>query len=173
MLVEGLVPSGSFLEYAFLKWVLGPIATPGLLPHIVPQAPVDTGTHVYRVDYGFVGSTFRLAIELDGFEFHGTRSAFTYDRLRQNDLTAAGWRILRFSYDAIRLDTARCVEKLRAILALDPIMGAALAQGCVVEPPEMPVGHLHAVDPSPAGPVADKPFDRLRAALDLTPLRRC
>ena len=62
-------------------------------------------------------------IELDGFAYHGSRQAFTYDRLRQNDLIATGRSIVRFSYDSIRTDTARCVDQLQAVLRLDPLPG--------------------------------------------------
>src|SRR5690349_5107904 len=47
--------------------------------------------------------TAGIAVELDGFAYLSDRDAFTYDRLRQNDLQLLDWRILRFSYDAIRL----------------------------------------------------------------------
>lgn len=40
----------------------------------------------------------RVAIELDGWETHGLRSAFDTDRLRGNDLVLAGWHLLRFTW---------------------------------------------------------------------------
>ena len=39
-----------------------------------------------------------LAIELDGWEEHGLRSAFDADRVRGNELVLAGWRLLRFTW---------------------------------------------------------------------------
>ena len=38
-----------------------------------------------------------LAMELDGFEYHRTRSAFDDDRARGNLIVAAGWTLLRFT----------------------------------------------------------------------------
>src|SRR5437660_11663011 len=102
--------SESFLEYAFLRWVLTPEAAPEIASSVTPQKEVLFRGHVYRIDYALTGGQLCIAIELDGFEFHGNRHAFSYDRLRQNDLHAAGWTVLRFSYDSIRLDTARCVS---------------------------------------------------------------
>lgn len=37
-----LIPSSSFLEYAFLRWVLAPAATPEIVAYTVHQAPVET-----------------------------------------------------------------------------------------------------------------------------------
>jgi len=78
--------SDSFLEYAFLRWVLTPAVGPGFAGHVQPQAGVEVDGHNYRIDYEVRGSQRTLAVELDGFEFHSDRDAFSYDRLRQNDL---------------------------------------------------------------------------------------
>src|SRR4051794_30262182 len=102
-LVQSL-QADSFLEYAFLRWVLTPAARPAISAHVAPQHEVEVAEHTYRLDYAIIGQQRRIAVELDGFEYHGHRQAFTYDRLRQNDLQAAGWMIARFSYDSIRLD---------------------------------------------------------------------
>ncbi|HKZ00902.1 MAG TPA: DUF559 domain-containing protein [Pyrinomonadaceae bacterium] len=112
--------SESFLEYAFLRRVLSPAVAPEILTRVIPQKEVLFDGRTYRIDYALTGGQLHIAIELDGFEFHGNRQAFTYDRLRQNDLHAAGWTVLRFSYDSIRLDAGRCVSQLQAVLALDP-----------------------------------------------------
>lgn len=49
----------------------------------------------YRIDLAF--PIERLAVEIDGWQHHGkTLGAFRNDRVRQNALTIAGWRILRF-----------------------------------------------------------------------------
>lgn len=39
-----------------------------------------------------------VAIELDGYEHHRTRTAFDHDRARANDLTLLGWRVYRFTW---------------------------------------------------------------------------
>src|SRR5918997_1842644 len=117
-----VLPSESFLEYAFLRWVLAPAVESEIIDLVTPQQEVMSGGHAYRIDYALRGERLLVAIELDGFEFHGSRHAFTYDRLRQNDLHAAGWTALRFSYDSIRHDVGRCVSQLQALLALDPLL---------------------------------------------------
>jgi len=84
----------SFLEDAFIRWVLAAAATEGIAPHVVGQHPVFVGDHVYRLDFLLTGSNIRVAVELDGFEFHGSKAAFIYDRIRQNDLTSLGYVVL-------------------------------------------------------------------------------
>lgn len=60
----------------------------------------------------------KLAIEVDGWEFHGKHLAsFKQDRLRQNLLTVHGWRILRFFPEQIFSDTRSIVETIS--MALD------------------------------------------------------
>lgn len=146
------VASTSFLEYAFLRWVLAPATLPGIRDHVHPQAEVAVDGRKYRVDYEIRGSERVLAVELDGFEFHGSRQAFSYDRLRQNDLQATGRIVVRFSYDSIRTDTARCVAQLRALLCLDALLASVLATDVVVETPAM--------DPDPLASLRLSPFAR-------------
>ena len=89
-----VLSSTSFLEYAFLRWILTPAVRPDLYRLVRPQAEVEVSGRRYRVDYEIAGSEKIFAIELDGYEYHGSRGAFSYDRMRQNDLHASGraWR---------------------------------------------------------------------------------
>jgi hypothetical protein len=173
------LPSESFLEYAFLRWVLTPAVESGILELVTPQQEVAHGGHAYQVDYALHGERLRVAVELDGFEFHGSRHAFTYDRLRQNDLHAAGWTILRFSYDSIRHDAGRCVSQLQAVLALDPLLGRFIVPEPTVERPEMDPDPLYAFSPAPSHQrlMADNSpisyFDAVRMRLNLKTLRDC
>jgi len=80
--------SESFLEYAFLRWVLAPATADAIVGRVHPQREVEVGTRRYRLDYEIEGSEHLIAVELDGFEFHSSRPAFSYDRLRQNDIHA-------------------------------------------------------------------------------------
>jgi superfamily II DNA or RNA helicase len=143
------IPSSSFLEYAFLRWVLAPATVPGIATQVVPQAEVEVEGRRYRIDYQLQGEERDFAIELDGFEFHGSRQAFTYDRLRQNDLHATGRVVVRFSYDSIRSETARCVAQLQAVLRLDPLLARLLVPVPVIESPEMDPDPLASLRPSP------------------------
>jgi very-short-patch-repair endonuclease len=114
------IGSSSFLEYAFLRWVLAPAVSNDINVCITAQREIEVGDRRYSIDYEIRGAEQVLAIELDGFEFHSSRKAFSYDRLRQNDLHATGCTVVRFSYDSIRSETERCVSQLQSLLALDP-----------------------------------------------------
>jgi len=50
----------------------------------------------YDIDVAFRKQ--KLAVEIDGYATHGDRDAFEHDRQRQNDLVAAGWTVLRFTW---------------------------------------------------------------------------
>jgi Protein of unknown function (DUF559) len=176
------LPSSSFLEYAFLRWVLAPSVLPCIVGRIDPQAEVVVDGRHYRVDYELQGDSHMLAVELDGFEFHGTRHAFTYDRLRQNDLHATGRVVVRFSYDSIRSETDRCVSQLQAVLRLDPLLATLLVASPVVDRPDMDPDPLASLRPSPTTLVSalapgaslvSTYFDTVRGRLDVRTLRRC
>jgi hypothetical protein len=58
--------------------------------------------------------THRVIVETDGWETHGTRAAFRADRAKDAALTAAGYRVLRFTKD---VEPDLVVRRLRALLA--------------------------------------------------------
>jgi superfamily II DNA or RNA helicase len=175
--VHERLSSDSFLEYAFLRWVLRPAARPEISEHIEPQAEVSVDGRNYRIDYEIRGAERTFAVELDGFEFHGHRRAFSYDRLRQNDLHAAERIVVRFSYDAIRLETARCVDQLQAVLRLDSLLGSFLEQSPLIEPPQMDADPLYALRRSPEAkdeqPMTENYFDQAREKINRGTLRGC
>ena len=82
--------------------------------HGLPQ-PVSNGFVCgYEVDLHWPGH--RLVAELDGYEFHRPRRAFETDRLRDQVLLAAGWRVARVTdrqLGALRAETA---ERFSALL---------------------------------------------------------
>jgi|GEM_PF-2602972 len=144
-------------------------------PFIRPQSSVTCGSKLYHVDYEIVGSELSFVIELDGYEFHGSRNAFTYDRLRQNDLLAAGKLVLRFTYDSIRIQTEKCGSQLRAALRLDPTLVALIADCPRFEKPDMDPNPLFALTCSPAvAPNAMTTyFDSVRTKINHQTLREC
>jgi superfamily II DNA or RNA helicase/very-short-patch-repair endonuclease len=173
--LEQVIPASSFLEEAFVRWVLTPAVDAAIVPRVHSQYPISVGTRNYRLDYLIAGESLRLAVELDGFAFHSDRAAFTYDRLRQNDLAASGLTVLRFSYDAVRTDTARCVAQLQALLRQDPLLAPLVTAVPRVEVPDMASDPMRAADPPrrtellPGGEY----FAGARARVDRSPLRAC
>jgi superfamily II DNA or RNA helicase/very-short-patch-repair endonuclease len=173
--LEQLIPSASYPEEAFLRWVLTPAVQRGIVAHVHSQHPVTVNERTYRLDYLIAGGSLQLAVELDGFTFHSDRAAFTYDRLRQNDQAATGLTVLRFSYDAVRLDTARCVAQLQAMLRQDAVLSPLVITAPRVEVPEMAGDPLRAADP-PRGtrsPDDEAYFAGVRAQVAREPLRTC
>ncbi|MDQ6728126.1 MAG: endonuclease domain-containing protein [Actinomycetota bacterium] len=67
-----------------------------------------------RVDFAFPDR--RLAIEVDGYEFHSTLTAFQRDRARQNDLVAAGWTVLRFTWGDVTRRPERVASSIHRLL---------------------------------------------------------
>lgn len=103
-----------------------------------------------------------------------------YDRFRQNDLAATGRTVIRFTYDAIRTDTARCVAQLQAVLATDGHLVGFIDPEPFIETPDMDPDPLHAFDRSPhhpasplEQPVAVSYFDQVRTKLNHKTLRLC
>lgn len=59
----------------------------------------------------------RLAVEVDGYTFHSSTKAFTQDRLRDADLMAAGWVVLRLPATLVIDEPERFVHLVRRALA--------------------------------------------------------
>lgn len=59
--------------------------------------PLAVAGREYRIDVAFPEQ--RVAVEVDGRAFHTDHRSFQRDRTRQNDLVAAGWRVLRFTWE--------------------------------------------------------------------------
>lgn len=66
----------------------------------------------YRVDFAFPSD--KIAIELDGYEYHNSKEQFTNDRKRQREMELAGWRFIRFSGSEVYKDVETCVKQAHA-----------------------------------------------------------
>lgn len=63
----------------------------------------------YRVDFAFPSD--KVAVELDGYEYHNSKEQFTNDRKRQREMELAGWRFIRFSGSEVYRDADACVRQ--------------------------------------------------------------
>jgi very-short-patch-repair endonuclease len=63
----------------------------------------------YRVDFAFPDD--KIAVELDGYEYHSNKEQFTNDRKRQREMELAGWRFIRFSGSEVYKNTDACVRQ--------------------------------------------------------------
>ena len=69
----------------------------------------ETGTH--EVDAHWPDR--RLAVQLDGFEFHRTRRDRERDATSDADLELVGWRVMRLTWDDATVHGERTVRRLR------------------------------------------------------------
>lgn len=106
----GLAPLESTLETKV--WLL--IRRSGLL---LPERQlwVSLPGGRYRLDFGW--PEHRVALECDGWEHHGRRSAFAPDRARLAEFAAAKWRVLPVTWHAVTREPDRVERWLRAALA--------------------------------------------------------
>ena len=88
--LPGYDPGESGLQMRFAR---------GLVAHGCPEPELEhrvrLGGKKYRIDLSY--PAVMIAIEVDSWEWHSTRTAFDGDRARANDLVAAGWTVLRFT----------------------------------------------------------------------------
>jgi very-short-patch-repair endonuclease len=66
----------------------------------------------------FVWPEQRLVVEADGYRFHSSRQAKRRDNRRDRQLTALGWRPVRFTYEEIAFEPAEVAAELAALLGL-------------------------------------------------------
>jgi very-short-patch-repair endonuclease len=94
------------------------------LPLPRAQVPVRdaSGRVVARVDFAYPKR--RLAIEIDGFRFHSDIETFARDRVRQNAVIAAGYRMMRYTARDLREAPARVVADISRSLAELPVDGS-------------------------------------------------
>jgi very-short-patch-repair endonuclease len=80
-----------------------------------PQYRVQLRARVAYLDVALPDA--KIAIEVDGRVAHGPWSdRFSDDRARQNDLVAAGWRVLRFTWEHLQ-DPAYVLGQIAQLLA--------------------------------------------------------
>lgn len=75
-----------------------------LMCEYTTQHEVILSGNKYRLDFAI--PSHKIAIEVDGFSFHRTRTQFDDDRMRQNALVANNWKMVRvtsaFTNDQMR-----------------------------------------------------------------------
>ena len=100
----GLSASDSALEDAFLRL----LRDAGL-----PSPAINAYVEGFRIDAVWRAS--KVAVELDGWAWHRTRGAFERDRERDAALTAAGWRIVRFTHHQVTRRRDHVLSTLRRL----------------------------------------------------------
>jgi very-short-patch-repair endonuclease len=83
--------------------------------HRVPKPEVNARVGAFTVD--FLWPSARLVIELDGWEVHGTRSAFEEDRVRDTQLKLLGYDVVRFTWRQVEDESVDVATAVRRLLA--------------------------------------------------------
>ncbi|MFF1816417.1 type IV toxin-antitoxin system AbiEi family antitoxin domain-containing protein [Kribbella sp. NPDC058245] len=109
--------SATALAESFLESILRGLLISAGLTEFEPQVVVrDADGFIGRVDLGHRAA--RLALEAEGYGYHSSSIAFAADCRRYNNLVAAGWLVLRFTYQQILHDSAWVIDRVRTALAL-------------------------------------------------------
>lgn len=101
--LPGYDPGDSDLETRVLR-----VLVAAHLPAPVQQHWVRVGGQTFKIDLAY--PEHKLAVELDGWEFHKARTAFDGDRARANLLVASGWTLVRFTSRSSASEVADCVH---------------------------------------------------------------
>lgn len=80
------------------------------LPHHTRQLPIHWPTLEATVDAFVPG--WRLIVEGDGRRWHTRKADHDRDRMRDNEATAHGLAVLRFTYEMLRDEPRRCLDTL-------------------------------------------------------------
>lgn len=84
------------------------------LCHDAGVAPPRCNVPLLRFEVDFLWPEHRLIVETDGHRHHGTRTAFEKDRARDAALTAAGYRVMRFTHRQVTKDPRTVARRLKA-----------------------------------------------------------
>ncbi|MGZ4625242.1 MAG: DUF559 domain-containing protein [Kineosporiaceae bacterium] len=79
-----------------------------------PQHPIQLRSRTVRVD--LADAEWRIVVEADSFEHHGSRGAFARDCERYDELVVAGWVVVRFAWEHVMF-RRRLASGTRAELA--------------------------------------------------------
>jgi very-short-patch-repair endonuclease len=82
--------------------------------HGLPRPATQQVIGPYTVDFLWPGHG--VIVEVDGWETHGTRTAFEDDRARDAWLTSKGYRVLRFTWRQVTEDGPAVAKRLRSTL---------------------------------------------------------
>jgi very-short-patch-repair endonuclease len=73
-----------------------------------------------RLEVDFLWPEQGLIAEVDGHKFHGTKVAFERDRRRDQNLSLAGYHVVRFTWNQIVQEPEATTSILRRLLAVGP-----------------------------------------------------
>jgi very-short-patch-repair endonuclease len=104
------------LSESFLESIVRSLLLEAGLDGFEPQVRVEHNGTWMRVDLGH--RELRIAIEAEGYEYHGSSIDFAADCRRYDDLVAAGWLVLRFTYRQVLRDPTWVINTVRQAIFL-------------------------------------------------------
>lgn len=101
----GIKPRGPILLYD------------GCAAFCVVQGEISYGRDKFRIDFAFIeetgGKSIRVAVELDGHDFHErTKEQASRDKRRDRVLAANGWTTLRFTGSDVYADPLKVLDEV-------------------------------------------------------------
>jgi very-short-patch-repair endonuclease len=78
----------------------------------------QTNVRIGRYEVDLVWHAQRVVVEVDGYEFHSSRQPFERDRIRDAELQAAGYGVLRVTWRQIVHEPEAVLARLAALLAV-------------------------------------------------------
>lgn len=80
--------------------------------------PPETNVRVGGLELDCAWRAFRVAVEVDGFAFHGSRTSFEADRHRDARLASLGYRVVRITWRQLDLEPVATVTRIAQVLAV-------------------------------------------------------
>ena len=87
-------------------------AASSLIDDLEPQVEVG----YYRVDFAVVSK--KIAIEIDGYEYHSSKEQLTADAARERHLQKMGWRVIRFTGSEVYRNAHECARDAQSIISV-------------------------------------------------------
>lgn len=84
----------------------------------IPPPEVNRNVEGHLVDFRWTDR--RVAVEVDGYEFHRGHGSFERDTERNNDLRARGWIVLRFTYRMLGYNPEYVIRTILTALESHP-----------------------------------------------------
>ncbi|MEV6414530.1 type IV toxin-antitoxin system AbiEi family antitoxin domain-containing protein [Kribbella sp. NPDC051718] len=108
---------------SFLESMLRALLIQARIEGFETQVVVERGWVRARVDLGH--RELKIALEAEGYEFHGSSKTFAEDCRRYDELVAAGWLVLRFTYQQVLFESEWVIEVVRQLIVSRSTGGTA------------------------------------------------
>ena len=87
-----------------------------------PRPPL-ANARLLGLEVDFLWPDQRLVVEVDGYTFHGHRRGFERDRRRDQQLVAAGYRVIRVTWRQLRDEPIAVIASIAQALRWHPLTG--------------------------------------------------